>query len=139
VAAAAEAAHRGPGRLVLTARAENHLHGRPDLDDTIARLVAYQEAGADVLYAPGLTDLADIARVVDAVDRPVNVLALPGAPSVAELAGVGVRRISVGSAFAFVALGAAARAAEELRDAGTYGYVELMTAGRRATRDAFRG
>src|SRR5271166_3280048 len=83
VAAAAEAAHRGPGRLVLTARAENHLHGRPDLDDTIARLVAYQEAGADVLYAPGLTDLADIARVVDAVDRPVNVLALPGAPSVA--------------------------------------------------------
>ena len=83
VRAAAEAAHRGPVRLVLTARAENYLHGRPDLADTIARLQAYQEAGADVLYAPGLRRLEDIGQVVAAVDRPVNVLALPGAPPVA--------------------------------------------------------
>jgi 2-methylisocitrate lyase-like PEP mutase family enzyme len=78
VAAAAGAAHAGPARLVLTARAENYLHGRQDLADTIARLQAYQAAGADVLYAPGLTSLADIRQVVTAVDRPVNVLALPG-------------------------------------------------------------
>jgi hypothetical protein len=78
IEAAAEAAHRGPARLVLTARAENHLHGRPDLADTIGRLQAYQEAGADVLYAPGLTSLEDIRRLVAAVDRPVNVLARPG-------------------------------------------------------------
>src|SRR6516162_8848163 len=110
VAAAAEAAHTGPGRLVLTARAENYLHGRSDLADTIARLQAYQEAGADVLYAPGLTSLDDIRQVVSAVDRPVNVLALPGAPSVPELADAGVARISVGSALARVALGAVVRA-----------------------------
>ena len=78
VEAAAEAAHRGPVHLVLTARAENYLHDRPDLADTIARLQAYQEAGADVLYAPGLTDLDDIRRVVSSLDRPVNVLARPG-------------------------------------------------------------
>jgi 2-methylisocitrate lyase-like PEP mutase family enzyme len=77
VTAAAEVAASGPIRLVLTARAENYLHGRPDLADTIARLQAYQEAGADVLYAPGLTDLADIREVVTSVDCPVNVLALP--------------------------------------------------------------
>ena len=99
VRAAAEAAHRGPVRLVLTARAENYLHGRPDLADTIARLQAYQEAGADVLYAPGLRRLEDIGRLVAAVDRPVNVLALPGAPPVAEPGrrrgqpGVGRRRL----------------------------------------------
>jgi len=80
VAAAAEAAHAGPGRLVLTARAENYLHGRPDLADTIARLQAYAEAGADVLYAPGLTSLADVREVVRSVDRPVNVLALGSGP-----------------------------------------------------------
>ena len=90
VAAAAEAAHAGPGRLVLTARAENYLHGHPDLADTIARLQAYQEAGADVLYAPGLRRLEDISQVVREVDRPVNVLALDGAPPVAELAEAGV-------------------------------------------------
>ena len=96
VAAAAAAAHAGEIRLVLTARAENHLHGRTDLDDTIVRLQAYGEAGADVLYTPGLFDLADITRVVDAVAKPVNVLALPGGPTVAELGRAGVRRISVG-------------------------------------------
>src|SRR6185437_7867590 len=106
VAAAAEAAHAGPARLVLTGRAENFLHGRADLADTIARLQAYQEAGADVLYAPGLKSLADIRQVVTSVDRPVNVLAVGGAPSVGELAEAGVSRVSVGGAFAYAALGA---------------------------------
>jgi 2-methylisocitrate lyase-like PEP mutase family enzyme len=136
VAAAAEAAHAGPVRLVLTARAENYLHGRPDLADTITRLQAYQAAGADVLYAPGLTSLADIRQVVAAVDRPVNVLAVAGAPSVGELAGAGVSRVSVGGAFAFAALGALVGAATELRDQGTYGYLAGSAAGRRAIKDA---
>ena len=105
VAAAADAAHGGGARLLLTARAENHLHGRAHLADTITRLQSYQEAGADVLYAPGLTSLEDIRLVVSSVDRPVNVLALPRSPSVTELESVGVRRISVGSAFTWVALG----------------------------------
>lgn len=138
VAAAVEAAHAGPGRLVLTARAENYLHGRPDLADTIARLQAYQAAGADVLYAPGLTQLADIRQVVTAVDRPVNVLAMAGAPSVGELAEAGVSRVSVGGAFAFAALGALADAASELRDQGTYGYLAGSAVGRRAVQRAFR-
>ena len=97
VAAAVEAAR---DRLVITARAENHLHGRNDLGDTIARLQSYQEAGAHVLYAPGLTTAQQIRDVVSSVDRPVNVLALPNAPTVAELAELGVARISVGGAFA---------------------------------------
>lgn len=132
VAAAAEAAHAGPVRLVLTARAENYLHGRPDLADTIARLQAYQAAGADVLYAPGLTSLADIGRVVAGLDRPVNVLGVGGAPSVGELARAGVSRVSVGGAFAFAALGALVVAATELRDQGTYGYLAGSAVGRRA-------
>ena len=90
VAAAAEVAHAGDVKFVLTARAENYLHGRRDLDDTIARLQAFQAAGADVLYAPGITDLEEIRQVVAAVDRPVNVLALPGVPTIAELATIGV-------------------------------------------------
>jgi 2-methylisocitrate lyase-like PEP mutase family enzyme len=122
VAAAAEAAHRGDVRLVLTARSENYLHGRPDLADTIARLQAFGEAGADVLYAPGLTDLADIRRVVASVDRPVNVLAMAACPPVTELAAAGVSRISVGGAFFCVAYGALADAATELRERGTYSY-----------------
>jgi 2-methylisocitrate lyase-like PEP mutase family enzyme len=136
VAAAVEAAHAGPARLVLTARAENLLHGRLDLADTIARLQAYQEAGADVLYAPGLTSLADIRQVVSAVDRPVNVLAMSGAPPVSELAEVGVSRVSVGGAFAFAALGALADAATELLDNGTYGYLARSAAGSRAIQRA---
>jgi 2-methylisocitrate lyase-like PEP mutase family enzyme len=136
VAAAAEAAHAGPARLVLTARAENYLHGRPDLADTITRLQAYQAAGADVLYAPGLTSLADIRQLVTAVDRPVNVLAMSGAPPVSELAEAGVSRVSVGGAFAFAALGALAAAATELRDKGTYGYLANSAAGRRAVQRA---
>jgi 2-methylisocitrate lyase-like PEP mutase family enzyme len=139
VAAAVEAAHAGPARLVLTARAENHLYGRLDLADTIARLQAYQAAGADVLYAPGLTSAADIRQVVTAVDRPVNVLAIAGAPSVGQLAEVGVSRVSVGGALAFAALGALVDAATELRDRGTYGYFALSVTGRRAVQRAMSG
>jgi 2-methylisocitrate lyase-like PEP mutase family enzyme len=137
VAAAAEAAHSGSARLVLTARAENYLCGRPDLADTITRLQAYQAAGADVLYAPGLTSLADIRQLVMAVDRPVNVLAMRGAPPVSELAEARVSRVSVGGAFAFAAIGALVDAATELRDNGTYGYLAGSAAGRRAVQDAF--
>ncbi len=137
VVAAAEAAHGGPSRLVLTARAENHLRGVDDLADTIARLQAYQEAGADVLYAPGLSRLEDIRQVVSSVDLPVNVLAFPSVPSVPELAAVGVRRISVGGAFAFAALGATVEAARELLDEGTYGYLERTVLGLQVARPAF--
>jgi 2-methylisocitrate lyase-like PEP mutase family enzyme len=132
VAAAVEAAHAGPARLVLTARAENYLYGRTDLADTITRLQAYQQAGADVLYAPGLTSLADIRQLVSSVDRPVNVLAMAGTPPVGKLAGVGVSRVSVGGALAFAALGALVDAATELRDQGTYGYLASSADGRRA-------
>jgi 2-methylisocitrate lyase-like PEP mutase family enzyme len=137
VVAAAEAAHGDEVALVLTARAENHLHGRHDLADTIARLQAYQEAGADVLYAPGLVALDDIRRVVEAVDRPVNVLARPGSPTVDALGAVGVKRISVGSAFAFAALGAVVQASRELLDTGTYGFLDLAAPGSAAARAAF--
>jgi 2-methylisocitrate lyase-like PEP mutase family enzyme len=137
VAAAVEVAHRGDVHFVLTARAENHLHGRDDLDDTIARLQAFERAGADVLYAPGLSAADDIRRVVESVSRPVNVVARPGAPSVSELAELGVARISVGGAFAFAAYGALVDAATELRDAGTYGYTAAAGKGSRAVRDAF--
>lgn len=137
VAAAAEAAHDGEGRLVLTARAENYLHGRKDLGDTIERLQAYEQAGADVLYAPGLMDLEEIGRVVESVGVPVNVLARPGAPSVGELASVGVARVSVGGAFAFAALGALVQAAEELQGSGTYGFWERAKVGARAAQAAF--
>jgi 2-methylisocitrate lyase-like PEP mutase family enzyme len=129
VAAAAEAAHAGSVHLVLTARAENHLHGRHDLDDTIARLLAYQEAGADVLYAPRLKGIEQVRAILDAVDRPLNVLTLPGVPPVAELAQAGVSRISVGSAFAFAAYGALVEAARELQGTGTYGFLERARVG----------
>jgi 2-methylisocitrate lyase-like PEP mutase family enzyme len=137
VRAAAEAAHAGAVRLVLTGRAENHLHGRDDLADTIARLQAYQEAGADVLYAPGLSDAGQIRSVVESVDRPVNVLARQGVPAVAELAELGVARISVGGAFAFAAVDALVEAARELREQGTYGYAARAAPGARAAADAF--
>jgi 2-methylisocitrate lyase-like PEP mutase family enzyme len=136
VAAAASAAHDGAG-LVLTARAENYLHGRPDLDDTIARLQAFGEAGADVLYAPGLRAADDIHRVVATVDRPVNVLILPGGPTVAELAAAGVARVSVGGAFSLAALGAVVRAGRELLDQGTYSFFDLVRDGRQAAAAAF--
>ena len=100
VALAANAAHDRPDPLVLTARAENHLNGVDDLDDTIERLIAYREAGADVVYAPGLRDLDQIARLVSSVGVPVNVLLLATGPTIAELASVGVRRVSTGGALA---------------------------------------
>src|SRR5919108_200450 len=139
VTAAAEAAHSGARKLVLTARAENLIHGRDDLADTVARLQSYQEAGADVLFAPGARDPGTIRELVSSVDLPVNVLVLPGMPTVAELAEAGVSRISVGGAFAFAAYGAAAAAARELKESGTYGYWETAAAGAKATREAFRG
>ncbi len=137
IAAAAEVAHSGPRRLVLTARAENHLHGRDDLADTIARLQRYAEAGADVVYAPGLITAGDIRELVSSVGRPVNVLAMPGVPAVAELAELGVARISVGGAFAFAALGALVEAARELQGEGTYGYLGRSAIGREAAGTAF--
>ena len=137
VAAAAQAAHAGPERLVLTARAENYLRGNPDLGDTIARLRAYQEAGADVLYAPGLHTAEELRELVAALELPVNVLARPGAPSVAELGALGVKRVSVGGAFAFAAYGALTSAANELLHDGTYGFLELAGAGSKQVRAAF--
>jgi 2-methylisocitrate lyase-like PEP mutase family enzyme len=124
VAIAAEAAHSLADPMVLTGRAENHIRGVDDLDDTIARLVAYREAGADCLYAPGLTDLEQIRRVVEAVGEPVNVLALPTGPSVSELESAGVRRISTGSLLAGVAYGAFVAGAQELLEQGTSRYAK---------------
>lgn len=135
VAAAADACARHG--IMLTARAENHLYGHHDLPDTIARLSAYQRAGADVVYAPGLRALDDIARVVDAVPAPVNVLALPGGPSVGELAALGVRRVSTGGALARAAYGALRSAARELLDTGTSGYLARALTADQA-RSAFR-
>jgi 2-methylisocitrate lyase-like PEP mutase family enzyme len=122
IRAAVEAARNLPFPFTLTARAENYLHGRPDIKDTIKRLQAYQDAGADVLYAPGLASSDDIATVVGSVDRPVNVLmGLRGVQlSVAELAALGVKRISVGSALYRTAIGAFLRAAREMRERGTF-------------------
>lgn len=114
-AAAACAAHG----LVLTARAENHLYGVSDLDDTIERLIAYREAGADVLYAPGLRTAADIGRVVRAVDAPINVLAYPDGPSVPELEALGVRRVSIGSSLYNATARTLRAAASELIEHGT--------------------
>jgi 2-methylisocitrate lyase-like PEP mutase family enzyme len=124
VAAAAGAAHGLAEPMVLTARAENHLHGIDDLEDTIARLVAYRDAGADCVYAPWLRGLDQIARVVEAVGVPVNVLAVPGGPTIAELASVGVRRVSTGSLLAAAAYGALHEGAQELLSAGTATYTE---------------
>ena len=107
---------------MLTARAENHLYGVDDLDDTIARLRAYRAAGADVVYAPGLRDADAIAAVVAATDAPVNVLALPGCPAVPALGALGVRRVSTGGALAKVAYGALMAAARELTGPGTAEY-----------------
>jgi 2-methylisocitrate lyase-like PEP mutase family enzyme len=136
VAAAAEAAHASPVRLVLTARAENYIRDNPDLDDTIARLVAYEQAGADVLYAPGLHTPEALRELLAAVKLPVNVLLRPGTPSPRELYELGVKRISVGGAFAFVAYGAAAKAAQELIDGGGSDFLDLVPDGAKAMRAA---
>lgn len=134
-AAAAECDRHG---VVLTGRAENHLYGAGGLDDTIARLIAYREAGATCLYAPGLSRLDDIARLVREVEAPVNVLALRDGPSVAELASAGVRRVSTGGGLAWAAYGALVDAATELRDRGTSTYLDRALP--RAVRDtAFSG
>ena len=122
VRVAADAAHRLPDPMVLTGRAENHIRGVQDLDDTIARLTAYRDAGADVVYAPGLADLDQIMAVVEAVRVPLNVLALPHGPTVVELASVGVRRVSTGGALARSAYGALLAGAQELLAGGTSSY-----------------
>lgn len=127
VAAAAAAARRQD--LVLTARAENHLYGLGDLDDTITRLVAYRDAGADVLYAPGLLDRAEIRRVVERVAAPLNVLMLRNGPPIADLAALGVRRVSTGGGLARAAYGALVAAARELQTAGTATYLDSAIAG----------
>ena len=119
IAAAAEAAARTGFPFTLTARAENHFRGNPDLDDTIARLQAFERAGADVLYAPRLRTIDEIRAVCEAVSKPVNVLAVAGM-SVGEIAGAGARRISVGGQLAWVAVDAMAKAAEQMRDAGEF-------------------
>ena len=126
IRAAAEVVRDLPFRFTLTARSENYLAGRPDLSDTITRLQAYQAAGADVLYAPGLTSKDDIATVVSSVDRPVNiVMGLQGVQlSLAELSAIGVKRVSVGSALSRAALGAFLRAAREMREHGTFAFAE---------------
>ena len=135
VRAAAESA-RGLGfPFTLTARAENYLHGRRDLKDTISRLQAYQEAGADVLYAPGLTSKEDIATLVNSVDRPVNVLmGIAGiAMNLTDLEAIGVKRVSVGGALARAAYGCFLRAAREMRDDGTFGFTEKAADSREIT------
>jgi 2-methylisocitrate lyase-like PEP mutase family enzyme len=130
VAAAAEAAHRAG--MVLTARAENLLHGRDDLDDTVERLRAYRAAGADVVFAPGLRVAAAIRSVVESVDCPVSVLMLPGVPPVAELGALGVRRVSTGSILASRAYAAGLAAARSLLEQGGYGDGEMLSPADRA-------
>jgi 2-methylisocitrate lyase-like PEP mutase family enzyme len=137
VRAAAEAAHNGAQRIVLTARAENYLHGRVDLADTIVRLQAFQEAGADVLFAPRVDDPAELRTLLASVDLPVSVLITPGAPTVPELGALGVSRISVGGAIAVAAYGAALNALAELRDQGTAGYWDLAIAARAVINSSF--
>lgn len=132
IAAAVEAS----GDMVLTARCENYLHDRPDLADTLARLQSFQDVGADVLFAPGMTSLDDITTVCREVDRPVNVVLNPATPAPAELAAAGVARISVGGAFTYVAYAGLVSAAEDLR-AGTTAYFERVRPAREVFGRAF--
>lgn len=122
VRAAAEVVRGLPFPFMLVGRAENYLHGRTDLADTIKRLQAYQEAGANVLYAPGLKTKEEVASVLKSIDRPLNVLMGPGGASVADLAALGVRRISVGGSLYRAAMGGFLRAARDLKDKGTFGW-----------------
>jgi 2-methylisocitrate lyase-like PEP mutase family enzyme len=117
VAAAAEAGARAGFPFTFTARAENHIRGNPDIEDTVARLQAYERAGADVLYAPGVRNAEEIRTVCAAVSKPVNVLAHPGL-ALDEIVEAGAQRISVGGQLAWVAAGALAKAAEAIRDRG---------------------
>jgi 2-methylisocitrate lyase-like PEP mutase family enzyme len=121
VSAAVEAAHRGGSPMFVTGRAENHIRGVTDFDDTLARLAAYRDAGVDALFAPGLTDLAQIRAVVD-LGLPVNVIVMPNGPTVAELGAVGVRRVSTGGSLAKAAYGALLSGARELVQSGTTTY-----------------
>jgi 2-methylisocitrate lyase-like PEP mutase family enzyme len=134
VAIAAEAAHDRPDPLILTGRCENHIRGVDDLEDTIARLIAYRDAGADCVYAPGLRDLDRIRALVEAVGIPVNVLALRGVPAVTELESLGVRRVSTGGGLAAAAYGALLAGAQELQTEGATSY-----AGGAALDETFRG
>lgn len=126
IKAAAEIVQSLPFPFMLTARAENYLVGKPDLKDTIERLQIYQEAGANVLYAPGLTSRDEIATLVSSLDRPVNILAgMKGMNlTLADLSALGVKRISLGSTLARCALGAFLRATNEMKEQGTFGFVE---------------
>ncbi len=139
VAAAVEAARALPFPFMLVARAENYLWGRPDLTDTIRRLQAFESVGADVLFAPGITRMDEIRAVCAAVGKPVNYLVEGSAFSVEELAAAGVRRISVGSGFSRAALGALVRAGEEVRNHGTFGFLDTAIPYREATRLVTRG
>jgi 2-methylisocitrate lyase-like PEP mutase family enzyme len=134
VAAAVDAARRLDFPFTLTARAENHIRGNPDLDDTVERLRAFERAGADVLYAPGLADAAAIRTVCTAVSKPVNVLARPGLTT-AEIAAAGARRISVGGALAWVAVDALVAAAERIRDDGDFSALAVPARTRRLISD----
>jgi 2-methylisocitrate lyase-like PEP mutase family enzyme len=135
VQAAAEAAHAN--NLVLTARAENLIHGIDDLADSIARAQAFQEAGADVIFVTGIRTIDQVRSVVTSVDVPVNFLATGGAPSVAELAEAGVARISIGGTLMYAAYAAVVAAVNELRNDGTYGYWDAAMAARETIRTAF--
>ncbi len=137
VAAAVTAAHVDGDPMVLTARCENLLYGIGDLEDTIERLRAYRDAGADCVYAPGLSTTEQIRAVVDAVGVPLNVLHWPGGPSVAEIGAAGGRRVSTGSALAGTAYGALMRGARELLDQGTGNYRDISLS--RADRAALGG
>jgi 2-methylisocitrate lyase-like PEP mutase family enzyme len=137
VTAAAESAHAGPGPLVLTARTELLLHGAGGLDDVIDRLQRYQEAGADVLFAPGLDSADDIAAVVQAVELPVSVMALPGSPTVPALAALGVKRVSLGAWFAYAALRGLHTAALEVIEHGTFEFTSGMSNVSKLTKKAF--
>jgi len=131
ISAAADAARTLSFPFTLTARAENHLHGVNDLDDTIRRLQAYERAGADVLFAPGLPDLAAVRTVCQSLSKPVNfMVAIPGRSfSVAELAEAGVRRISLATTLYRAAMTGLAAAAREIQGSGSFGYVEKIMSG----------
>lgn len=126
VAAAAEAAHKLDFPFMFVARSENYLHGRPDLDDTIRRLQAFEKVGADVLFPPGISNIDTIRTIVKSVGRPVNIVRGGPGPSVAELADAGVRRVSVGGAFSRLALTALKAAGEELLGPGTFGFADKL-------------
>jgi 2-methylisocitrate lyase-like PEP mutase family enzyme len=139
VQAAVEVARALPVPFLLTARAENLLHGRPDLDDTIRRLQAFEKVGADVLYAPGVRDLATIQTVVSSVSKPVNVVMSAADPdlTVAQLAGVGVKRISVGGALSRLALAAFLKGAREMAERGAFTWMR-DTVPSKELKDVFR-